>query len=211
VVDDEGYWERNCRARWKNCVLNEHGGLWKRMYVERNLAEVIEKLDFTRISPSEFEETLRISAPHTVSLQITQVITHLDLQKVLTTLTRLSSLRICFTVRRVGLDFDWSLFGIRFDDAARLSAGLRTTPSLSSLELSRCMLDDDCTRKLSEGLAMNSTVTHLSTRTPTVFVFYWSSSHDFSQICRTTKSPTTASAHWPARWPPRQAWCAAWT
>jgi Ran GTPase-activating protein (RanGAP) involved in mRNA processing and transport len=71
-------------------------------------------------------------------------------------------------VRRVGLDFDWSLFGIRLDDAARLSAGLRTTPSLSSLELSRCMLDDDCTRKLSEGLAMNSTVTHLSARAPTV-------------------------------------------
>ena len=41
-MHDEEYWKRCCKARWKLCDVKRHGGVWKRMYFERNLQEAIE-------------------------------------------------------------------------------------------------------------------------------------------------------------------------
>ena len=44
-IADDYYWERCAIERWKNCNVVEHGGLWKRLYLERNLQDEIEALD----------------------------------------------------------------------------------------------------------------------------------------------------------------------
>ena len=47
-IVDEYYWERCASERWKNCQVVEHGGSWKRLYLERNLEDEIESLDETQ-------------------------------------------------------------------------------------------------------------------------------------------------------------------
>ena len=44
-IADDYYWERCATERWKNCQVTEHGGKWKRLYLERNLEDEIEQLD----------------------------------------------------------------------------------------------------------------------------------------------------------------------
>ena len=129
------------------------------MYIERHLSETIENLDPTRMTAAEFEELVKICAPHTVRLTVGQILTRVDLQKLISTLNRLVELRVTFTVRKVGMDFDWSLFGMRLEDTQQIAAGLRVTQSLAALSLPRCMINDDGVRALSEGIAANATLT----------------------------------------------------
>lgn len=44
-ISDDYYWERRAMERWKDCNVVEHGGRWKRLYLERNLQDEIEALD----------------------------------------------------------------------------------------------------------------------------------------------------------------------
>lgn len=160
LIDDESFWQRCSLTRWRGCQPTEHGGSWKRLYLEKHLTETIEQLeagaDLTALEP-----LLSACGPHVVRLEVGQLLDHVDTRQVLALLPRLASLRLCYSVRRVGMDFDWSLFGMRVQDAANMALALRSTTSLASLELSRCMLNDECVRALAVGLTANSTVTHL--------------------------------------------------
>ena len=42
LIEEEGYWERCCRARWSLCVVDDYDNCWKRMFFERHVEEMIE-------------------------------------------------------------------------------------------------------------------------------------------------------------------------
>ena len=37
LVEDQGYWEKACKAKWNVCDVSLYDGDWKRMYFERYL------------------------------------------------------------------------------------------------------------------------------------------------------------------------------
>ena len=45
LIADENYWRRRSTKRWRNLEVGQHGGSWKQLYFERNLAEALEKFD----------------------------------------------------------------------------------------------------------------------------------------------------------------------
>ncbi|EFN86621.1 dynein regulatory complex subunit 5 [Harpegnathos saltator] len=44
-IDNDFYWERAAKDRWKHNDLTEHGGSWRRLYCERHLVEYLETLE----------------------------------------------------------------------------------------------------------------------------------------------------------------------
>jgi len=40
--DDDDYWKRCCRARWTPADVNQYGGSWKRMMMEKTIESIIE-------------------------------------------------------------------------------------------------------------------------------------------------------------------------
>ena len=43
LISEESYWERCCRARWSLCDVSCHDKLWKRMFFERHVEELVEQ------------------------------------------------------------------------------------------------------------------------------------------------------------------------
>ena len=37
LVDDEGYWQKCCKAKWDLCDISQHGNNWKRMFFEKTV------------------------------------------------------------------------------------------------------------------------------------------------------------------------------
>lgn len=44
LIDDEGYWQKCCKAReaWQPCRVADYGRSWKRLFLERNLEDMLE-------------------------------------------------------------------------------------------------------------------------------------------------------------------------
>jgi len=80
LIEDEGYWERCCKARkaWQPCRVADYGQSWKRMFFERNLEDMIETC-----KPECEEEEMdkddgilaiaELSAPYIRKLRISQL------------------------------------------------------------------------------------------------------------------------------------------
>jgi hypothetical protein len=37
LVEDEGYWQKCCKAKWDICDTSKHGNNWKRMFFEKTV------------------------------------------------------------------------------------------------------------------------------------------------------------------------------
>ena len=37
LVEDEGYWQKCCKATWDICDISKHGNNWKRMFFEKTV------------------------------------------------------------------------------------------------------------------------------------------------------------------------------
>lgn len=70
-------------------------------------------------------------------------------------------LNLRYGMRNVGMDFDRSLFGMKLSDCRSMARCLEYSESLTLLNLSHNMLDDDKVRMLASGLVNNLSVVHL--------------------------------------------------
>ena len=104
---------------------------------------------------------VKASEDYVFSLQMSQLLSHLDLEIVFARLPNLTSLALSYGVRNVGVKYDRSLFGMKISDAMSLAKCVRATESLTTLSLQCCMIDDDLLRMLMTGLIKNQTVTAL--------------------------------------------------
>ena len=97
---------------------------------------------------------------HTVPCRIAsfpapQLLSHLDLEIVFSRLPNLAGLSLTYGVRKIGMKYDRSLFGMKISDAMSLAKCVRATETLTTLVLPCNMIDDDLLRMLMTGLIRN--------------------------------------------------------
>jgi hypothetical protein len=81
LVDQEEYWERCCKAKFRVNDVSRYGNSWKRMYFERELKAIIETYVPNRTDPTKLNEILRLGAKYIVKLDIQQLLPPVELEK----------------------------------------------------------------------------------------------------------------------------------
>ncbi|OQS07531.1 hypothetical protein THRCLA_20132 [Thraustotheca clavata] len=164
-IHDENYWKRCClnRSDWSNFQIEHHGLTWKQLFLELTLQEELEKYDPTNSNTSynDLLNIIRACAPHIFTLEIDQLLSHIDLSEIFQCLPNLTKLKLSYGVKQIGMKYERMLFGMKISDATALSHAIKNTITLSSLLLPSNLLDDDLLRMIMTGLIKNSTVTTL--------------------------------------------------
>uniref|UniRef100_A0A1I8IXH7 Dynein regulatory complex subunit 5 n=1 Tax=Macrostomum lignano TaxID=282301 RepID=A0A1I8IXH7_9PLAT len=174
LIRDEGYWRRVCKARWPVCDVSQYDGSWKRMHFERDLQEVIEFFVPGSTDPTQLSESLILAgrssagsssisccrrspttppgdeagSDHGSDTENELDNSHLDFGPLLPQLPNLTELRLCYTVRDCGMNFEWSLFNFTAKDCLKLAEAVAACRQLRVLQLSRSKVDCDRCRIL---------------------------------------------------------------
>eukprot|EP00199_Chlamydomonas_sp_CCMP681_P001676 CAMPEP_0119112800 /NCGR_PEP_ID=MMETSP1180-20130426/41743_1 /TAXON_ID=3052 ORGANISM="Chlamydomonas cf sp, Strain CCMP681" /NCGR_SAMPLE_ID=MMETSP1180 /ASSEMBLY_ACC=CAM_ASM_000741 /LENGTH=347 /DNA_ID=CAMNT_0007100509 /DNA_START=54 /DNA_END=1097 /DNA_ORIENTATION=+ len=163
LISDEDYWKRRCNARWKNLEVSAHGMAFKQLYFERNLQDSIELYDPTLSAESDLRRLMTYSRRFVQTLILNQLPSHMDLSIIFECMVNSpSSLTVHYNLHNVGMEYDRSLFGMKLADCRNLAKVLETNETLTYLDLSNNMLDDDKVRMLASGLVENLSITHLN-------------------------------------------------
>eukprot|EP00771_Trimastix_marina_P002693 gnl/Trimastix_PCT/3841.p1 GENE.gnl/Trimastix_PCT/3841~~gnl/Trimastix_PCT/3841.p1 ORF type:complete len:434 (-),score=105.07 gnl/Trimastix_PCT/3841:60-1340(-) len=190
VIEDEGYWRRRCEKRWTVNLheVSSWKRYFFQRYVEeaieafgtpRRPKQSISEIDYERWSrqnkgapidddtdtidpmdPVLLQQLLHTAAPFVERLVLHQVLSHLDLQSLLSTLGNLRNLALSYGARNVGTEFRSDLVGIRASDCRALSESLRAC-NLTKLAVTESLLSDKQVRAIVKGLLENHTVAHL--------------------------------------------------
>ena len=162
LVEDEDYWKRRSLSRLKKVHTASHGNSWKQTYFEKNLQENIECFDPVTTDLVSLERLLRLSKQYVRNLTIRQLPSHLDLELIFKNLREaLTSLSLTYGMRNVGMDYDRSLFGMKLSDCRLMAKALESSETLTHLDLSNNLLDDDKVRMVCSGLVDNISVIQL--------------------------------------------------
>ncbi len=163
VIEEEIYWKRRSQARWSNCELAAHGDSWKQLYFEKNLASALEGYDPVKDDLEEVKRLVAFSSPWIYNLNIKQLPSHMDLQILLSPsmLSNLSFAKLTYGMQNVGMNYDRALFGMKLSDCRSLARALEWTETLTYLNLSSNLLDDDKVKMIAGGLAENKSVSYL--------------------------------------------------
>ncbi|CAG5127414.1 unnamed protein product [Candidula unifasciata] len=175
LVEDEDYWERCCRARWNICDVSVYGNSWKRMYMEKNLEQIIELFVPHTTDSQELDDTVKLSAEFIKKLDIQQLLPpikeahkgpdfddlsdsgenedeplwdHFNFGPLLSNLPFLEELHLTYGVRDCGMNFEWSLFQFTSRDCLLLSQCVASCKTLRVFRLHRSKVDDDKVRVL---------------------------------------------------------------
>ena len=176
LVDDEGYWQRCCKARWEICDVSAYGDSWKRMYFERNLQQIIEHFVPETTDPDELYDTLELSANFVKRILVRQLLPpvreapkgpefddnsdagsdagdepecdHFNFGPVLKALPCLEELHLTYGVRDCGMNFEWNLFQFTARDCLQLAQCVADCKALKVFRLHRSKVDDDKLRVL---------------------------------------------------------------
>ena len=96
---------------------------------------------------------------HTITIH--QLLSHLDLSDILVDFPNLSNLTLKYGARKLGMDYDKSLFGMQLKDAMHLAKFMAQTRTLSRVTLTENLLNDESIHILTSGLSKNDTLTYL--------------------------------------------------
>lgn len=162
---DENYWKRRTQSKHRNAQVEKHGMSWKQTFLELELQEVLERLPITVEHGSPELEALRqqvnASRLHVFQLQIGQFPSHIDLSFLFDALPALSSFSITYGNRRLGMDYERAMFGMKISDAQYLARNIRVSQTLVSLSLPCNMVDDELVKVLMGGLTYGHMLTQL--------------------------------------------------
>ncbi|KAH9488719.1 T-complex-associated testis-expressed protein 1 [Bulinus truncatus] len=176
LIDDEGFWERCCRARWELCDASIHGNNWKRMYLERHLQHIIELFVPEATDTDELDDAISLSGNYIKKLDIRQLLPpvpvvakgpdfddhsdaasdageelesdHFNFGPVLKRLPFLEEFHVTYGVRDCGMNFEWNLFQFTAKDCLQLSECIAALPTLKVFRLHRSKVDDEKARVL---------------------------------------------------------------
>lgn len=162
-IHNEGYWKRCCvdKYGWHNCLLSEHNLMWKQLYFEKLLQEKLEDFDSVTEDIEDIYELIDASMDYIFSLVFKQLPSHIDLFDVCSLLPNLNKLDVTYGVKKIGMNYERMLFGMKISDATALAKIFDQTDTLTSVVLSGNLIDDDLLRMLMTGLIKNNTITHL--------------------------------------------------
>ncbi|TMW63000.1 hypothetical protein Poli38472_005618 [Pythium oligandrum] len=162
-ITDENYWKRCCMSKsaWKNLQISEHGLTWKQLFMEKNLQDMLEGFDSSTDDNDELIDVVKACQEYIFTLEIDQLLSHLDLNEVCSHLKNLTRLRLTYGVKQIGMKYERMLFGMKISDATNLSHIVKNTKTLTTLWLPNNLLDDDLLRMVMTGLVKNNTITSL--------------------------------------------------
>jgi len=162
-ISTEKFWKRLAQERWPICQVDRHGLSWKRLYIERHLQALLEAY-FPSNSGQNFEKLMKeldAGKPFVHNVTIQQLLSHIDVSEVFEDFRNLSMLSLKYGARKIGMDYDKTLFGMQLKDAMFMSKFITKTRTLTTLCLAENLLTDESIHVLSSGLAYNDTLTSL--------------------------------------------------
>jgi hypothetical protein len=159
-IANEKFWRRLAQERWIICQVKEHGNSWKRLFVERHIQGLLEAYYPSAEQQNHEKLMVDIEAgrPYVYTMQIHQLLSHLDIGKILVEFPHLSSLELKYGAKKLGMDYDKSLFGMQLADAMSVARLLAPTKTLTKLVLSQNLLNDESVHVLMKGLVDNCTI-----------------------------------------------------
>mmetsp|Transcript_20741 Transcript_20741/g.48496 ORF Transcript_20741/g.48496 Transcript_20741/m.48496 type:complete len:518 (-) Transcript_20741:90-1643(-) len=164
-INDESYWKRRTQAKHPNAQVEKHGMSWKQTYLEIELQEALERVPITvEYGNPELEalkQQVMASRLYVYQLQITQFPSHLDLSFIFDALPALCTFSITYGNKRLGMDYERAMFGMKISDAQYLARDVRVSQTLVSLSLPCNMIDDELVKVLMGGLSYGHMLTHL--------------------------------------------------
>mmetsp|Transcript_114887 Transcript_114887/g.245276 ORF Transcript_114887/g.245276 Transcript_114887/m.245276 type:complete len:527 (-) Transcript_114887:38-1618(-) len=164
-ISDESYWKRRTQATHRNAQVEKHGLSWKQTYLELELQDALERLPITVENGSPELEALKqqvlASKLHIFQLSVGLFPSHIDLSFIFDALPALCSFSITYGNRRLGMDYERAMFGMKISDAQFLSRYIRVSQTLVSLSVPCNMIDDELVKVLMGGLSYGHMLTHL--------------------------------------------------
>jgi hypothetical protein len=162
-IYNESYWKRCCvdKYGWHNCHLNEHNLLWKQLYFEKLLQETLEDFDAVTEDVEHIYELIDAAMDYIYTLTFRQLPSHIELFEICDMLPNITKLDIAYGVKKIGMNYERMLFGMKISDATSLAKIFDCSDTLTTVILSGNMIDDDLLRMLMTGLIRNNTITHL--------------------------------------------------
>lgn len=115
-IDYEFFWEDCCELKIDNCKKEDHGNSYKQAFIERYLENLLEKHK-SEGNQSNLIHELSACRYDCFSLNITQLLSHLDMTVVFDHLPNLSYLSLTYGAKHVGMEYDRQLFGMKMADA----------------------------------------------------------------------------------------------
>eukprot|EP00429_Kryptoperidinium_foliaceum_P048653 CAMPEP_0176115824 /NCGR_PEP_ID=MMETSP0120_2-20121206/58166_1 /TAXON_ID=160619 /ORGANISM="Kryptoperidinium foliaceum, Strain CCMP 1326" /LENGTH=518 /DNA_ID=CAMNT_0017450065 /DNA_START=63 /DNA_END=1619 /DNA_ORIENTATION=+ len=164
-IADESYWKRRTQAKHRNAQVEKHGMSWKQTFLELELQDALEKMPITLDYDGPELEALRqqvmASRLHVFKLVVGQFPSHIDLSFLFDALPALCSFSVTYGNRRLGMDYERAMFGMKISDAQYLARNIRVSQTLVSLSLPCNMIDDELVKVLMGGLSYGHMLTHL--------------------------------------------------
>jgi len=162
-ISDENYWKRRTPARHKTAQVEKHGLSWKQTFLELELQCALERvtIDYGIAEYEALRQQVIASRLHVFQLAVGQFPSHIDLSFLFDTLPALCSFSITYGNRRLGMDYERAMFGMKISDAQYLARNIRVSQTLVSLSLPCNMIDDELVKVLMGGLSYGHMLTHL--------------------------------------------------
>jgi hypothetical protein len=162
-INDENYWKARTQARHRNAQVEKHGNSWKQTFLELELQDKLEKIsiDYSHPELEALKQQVIASKLHVYQLHIGQFPSHLDLSFIFDSMPALCSFGITYGNRRLGMEYERAMFGMKISDAQWLARNIRVSQTLCSLSLPCNMIDDELVKVLMGGLSYGHMLTNL--------------------------------------------------
>jgi hypothetical protein len=162
-IYNESFWKRCCvdKYGWHNCNLAGHNLLWKQLYFEKLLQEKLEDFDAATEDVESLYELIDACMDYIFTITFKQLPSHIELFELCSLLPNLTKLDIVYGVKKVGMNYERMLFGMKISDTTSLAKIFHQTETLTTVIMAGNLIDDDLLRMLMTGLIKNNTITHL--------------------------------------------------
>merc|ERR1719199_903843 len=136
---------------------------WKQTYLELELQDALESLsiDHSMDEVEDLKQQVSASRLHIFQLKVSQFPSHIDLSFLFDALPALCSFSVTYGNKRLGMDYERAMFGMKISDAQYLARNLRVSQTMVSLSLPCNMIDDELVKVLMGGLSYGHMLTHL--------------------------------------------------
>jgi len=148
--------------RWKSCHPMMKVASWKQTYLQNHVRDLLEAYDKDTVGEFALKKQLGVLVHFVHAVEVRQLLSHLSPVTITEALPEMTVLKVHYGVQRpLRMDYNRMLFGMQMPDATAWAQVLKQTESLTMLDLSANMVDDDMSRFMSLGLKDNTTITHL--------------------------------------------------
>lgn len=148
--------------RWKSCHPMMKVASWKQTYLQNHARDLLEGYDQQTVGKMQLKKQLSILVNFVHAVEVRQLLSHLSPVDLTEALPNMTVLKVNYGVQRpLRMDYNRMLFGMQMPDATLWAQVLKQTDSLTMLDLSGNLIDDDMSRFMALGLKENMTITHL--------------------------------------------------